>query len=278
MSPLTNLPPRNIQTKRAGESLPIAACGSVSILALHVYDCEAVTSFCTTDAPTAKHTLACARTKRCVEVDPRLLTDTQAYLRRQVAGRVQERTWRQAWDRFHLLYAPLVERIVAACDVPQSDFRDCVQEVWMEIVRKLPSLNYDPQRGRFCSWLSTVTRRKVLHLLRRRGRRTPTVKIDEVELHLCDPDQDPAVIYQRSQEREYVRAAMSELRRRVSPTNYRVLHLYWIDDHSVPEIAERLDLSHQQVWYRNHRTKRKLRRLLEVHGEFDADATPRKPR
>ncbi len=243
-----------------------AAWETVSILTLHVYDTETVAAFCTTDAPTAENTLACAREKHCVEADPQLLADTQAYLRRRVAGRVPERTSRQAWDRFHGLYAPLIDRIVAACGVSPFDFDDCVQEVWMEIVRKLPSLDYDPRRGRFCSWLSIVTRRKVLQLLRRRGRRSAW-KIGEVELGLGDPD--PAVICQRKEERQSVQHALAVLRTQVSAVNYQVLHLTWIDGHSVSEIARRLDLTHQQVWYRHHRTKQKLRRLLEVHGEFD---------
>ncbi len=246
-----------------------AAWQTVSILALHVYDREAVTAFCTADLSLPTNIPHCARAKRCVEADPQLLADTQAYLRRRVAGRAPERTWRQAWDRFHGLYKPLINRIVAACSVSPSDFGDCAQEVWLEIVRKLPSLDYDPQLGRFCSWLSTVTRRKVLQLRRRRGR-MPTLKIDEVALRLCDRDQDPAVICQRKEERQSVHHALAVLRTRVSAVNYQVLHLTWLDGHSASEIAARLDLTRPQVWDRRHRVKRELRRLMEDPCQTEA--------
>ncbi len=58
--------------------------------------------------------------------------------------------------------------------------------------------------------------------------------------------------------------ALAEIQQRVSATTYQVLHLRWLEGRSVVEVAARLDLTPQQVWYRQHRAKQKFRELLEI--------------
>lgn len=53
---------------------------------------------------------------------------------------------------------------------------------------------------------------------------------------------------------------------RAAGIGYRLVHFRWIEGCHVAEVAARLDLTSEQVRYRHHRVKKRLRRLLECHG------------
>ena len=80
----------------------------------------------------------------------------------------------------------------------------------------------------------------------------------------CRRELDPAIVYERHQQVQVVCELLTELERHVSCTNYQVIHLRWIAEYSVAEVASMLDLTPQQVSYRQYRAKAKLRRLLKA--------------
>lgn len=101
-----------------------------------------------------------------------------------------------AWERFVELYAPALRSFVlmVSTDVSEADADDVVQETFVRLVEVLREGGYDPSRARFRTYLSTVVRRLVIDLYRRR-----TVRREErltVESLAAGRDQtaDPAVL------------------------------------------------------------------------------------
>ncbi len=198
------------------------------------------------------------------------LEATRAYLGSLARHATPGPALAEAWDCFYQTYSPLIRRFSLACGVSRTDLDDCVQEVWNEIVQRLPEFCYDPRRGRFRTWLYALVRSKAVDLIRVRTRH-PTVGLPG-EAELRGPDPDPAAQYECHCQQEAVRRALVVLRRRVSQQSYDVLHMYWIEGCSVPEIAAALGLTAGQVRLRHHRVKDKFRRLFgrfssEVHAE-----------
>ena len=75
-------------------------------------------------------------------------------------------------------------------------------------------------------------------------------------------DDDPSVACQRQEDRQLVRQMLAVLRTRVSDSNYRVLHLRWVDGCTNAEISALMNLTQDQVRYHLQRMKRKLKALI----------------
>lgn len=198
------------------------------------------------------------------DMDLELLKAVQIYLGRlgrPVAPGAAEHT---CWERFYRQYDPLIRRLVRSWRLSDADTDDCIQEVWTELIAKLAEVDYNPQRGRFRSWLFTFVRRKVIRFTYRKSRHSNRSLADS-EATLAGRDDDPSTACQRREDRQLVHRMLAVLRTRVSDTNYRVLHLRWIDGRSNAEIAARVNLTQDQVRYHLQRAKRKLRTLIAPH-------------
>jgi RNA polymerase sigma factor (sigma-70 family) len=202
------------------------------------------------------------------DVDLELLRSVQSYLaclgRRQPPGASE----REAWQRFYDQYDAFIRRVVCSSlgkHAFDADADDCVQEVWAELVTKLARASYDPRRGRFAAWLFSFARRKAIRFLRRKARHA-TRSLADPAATLAGRDGDPQAHCERQENRDLVHRMLAQLRGRVSETNYRILHLRWMEGRTSAEIAAAVNVSQDQVRYRLGRMKRKLRALLKAHS------------
>jgi len=194
----------------------------------------------------------------------RLLEDTQMFLRCLASGIKPGVPLGHAWDEFFRLYDPLVRSAVRARGMCWADAEDCVQEVWTAIVTRLPQFEPDPAKGRFRCWIARLIHSRVVDFVRKENRRAARqVALPEEIPSQCDLD--PAAAYYRAQRRRLVRHVLGHLEQQVSQTNYRLIHLRWIEERAVGDVADALGLASEQVWYRHHRVKRRLHVLLEAH-------------
>jgi RNA polymerase sigma-70 factor (ECF subfamily) len=199
------------------------------------------------------------------DIDPALLHDTQAYLVCQIERRHLDWQLLQSWEHFYQIYNPLIRRFAVQCGVPPADFDDCVQHVWVELVRRLHSFRYDPNRCRFRSWLYRIVRGKVIDLHRYQTSH-PTVNLSSSRAaELRSHNADPGACCEQQCQRELVQRVLAKLRRRVSELSYRVLHLRWMEGFTVAEVGACLGLTPRQVWFCEYRLKRKFRCLFDQY-------------
>jgi RNA polymerase sigma-70 factor (ECF subfamily) len=71
----------------------------------------------------------------------------------------------EAWNRFVELYTPLIHHAVQRVGIADSDVPDVVQEVFVLLLRKLPSFEYE-QRKSFRAWLTVIARNKCVDYVR----------------------------------------------------------------------------------------------------------------
>ncbi len=113
---------------------------------------------------------------------------------------------------------------------------DVVQEVFHRLWRQPTS--FDPARGRFISWMMSVTRNRALDELRRRNRRFRSEERDEdPEREIAGGDRfdDPEVGVVLAEMRVVVRAAMT----RLPAAQREVIELAYFGGLTQQEIAER---------------------------------------
>jgi RNA polymerase sigma factor (sigma-70 family) len=198
--------------------------------------------------------------------DTHLLGQAQAYLRCRLERRAPGPELVEAWNAFYRTYSPLIRRFAVHCRVPDAALDDCLQQVWTELLSKLVTFCYEPQRGHFRSWLYALVRRRAIDLLRCRSRHATERLAEAGEAALAAPDGDPAAEYERRCRRGAVHWVLTELRRRVSARSYAMLRMRWMEEHSVQHTAISLGSTPQQVWSREHRAKRQFQRLFVLYA------------
>jgi RNA polymerase sigma-70 factor (ECF subfamily) len=161
--------------------------------------------------------------------------------------------FRVLYQRFGSLVYSTCLRIVRDSQVAE----DVTQEIFLRIWRK-PE-RYVAQRGRFLTWLTSVTRNRAVDEVRSRNRRFrhETASPEEQEREIAGPEtNDPALTAELADQRRLILAAMAGL-----PEEQRqVIELAYFGGLTQAEIAERLSQPLGTVKTRIRLGMRKLRR------------------
>ncbi|MEM7309870.1 MAG: sigma-70 family RNA polymerase sigma factor [Planctomycetota bacterium] len=188
---------------------------------------------------------------------------------RTLLARVRDSSDAEAWERFFELYAPLLERYARARGLGPVDAEEVRDQCLELVVRRMPTFDYDPGRGRFQRWLAALARGKVVdHLRRRREQQPDTQAFGSLEA----PDPGPDELWEESWRREHLRYCLEEARRKESERTFRVFELLLFEGRSAAEVAERTGWTPNQVYKAKHRVLRRVRAALERLGTADGEA------
>lgn len=204
-----------------------------------------------------------------------LLGWAQEYLRSQLETAQPESLVVAAWDEFFRLYDALVRRFAHSQGLRGSDVDDCAQNVWLEVVGRLPEFERPEAQSGLRSWLYAVVRSKTNDFLRRRLRH-PEESLDiarEAGLEPAGQECDPAEAAVRQWERSLLEILLEDLSREISETNARLLRMRCLEGRDTVEVAAELGLSSEQVWYRLHRLIKKLQTRVAVFTGEALDGT-----
>jgi RNA polymerase sigma factor (sigma-70 family) len=185
--------------------------------------------------------------------EPALLNQIRDFLAHRERGRPPTQEQELAWTAFYRSYSCKIRKYAFSCGATEDEIGDCAQEVWTELLLRLRTFQLDPVRGKFDSWLFRIVRGKAADIHRHK-RRAPQTGSD-VWAPAAAPHANPA---RRLEDVEMLTLAWEHLRRRLSECNFRVLQMRLLEERPVNEVAEKLGLSPEQVWYRYHRARREL--------------------
>lgn len=139
--------------------------------------------------------------------------------------------FRTLYDRYANLVYSTSLRVLRDAHMAE----DMVQEVFLRLWRKPES--YLPQKGRFATWLISVTRNRAVDAVRSRNRRYrfETSSPEEQERDVPDVEgEDPALTAELADQRRLVLAAMRDL----PPEQRQVIELAYFGGLTQQEIAE----------------------------------------
>ncbi|MBI3410584.1 MAG: sigma-70 family RNA polymerase sigma factor [Planctomycetes bacterium] len=186
-----------------------------------------------------------------------LLCQAQSYLKHRERNLPADPKLEAAWIDFFELYSPKIRRFAYTCGATEDDIADCLQEVWAELLVRLPTFQLDPKRGKFDTWLFHIVRGKAADLCRCRKSRCLQEFTDALQ-SAVDVRPNPC---HTMEAQEILGLAWDELKRSLSECNFQVLQMRLVEQRPVPEVAEALGLSHEQVWYRYHRARREAEQI-----------------
>lgn len=168
----------------------------------------------------------------------------------------------------HLLdrYEIAVARVVAA-HVPGEHVAEVAHETFIRAYKSLPG--YAPTKP-FINWLTTIATRSCHDFWRQQYRRkeAPACDLSEdgqhfLETALAPQSKDDFDALARQQEaRQLLDLVLDQL----APLDRMILTLTYLEERSVRETADMLDISVPNVKVRAFRAKRKLKSFLKRHG------------
>lgn len=151
---------------------------------------------------------------------------------------------RAAWEEFVAVYGPVVYA------------EDLTQQVFVRLVRALPTFRYRPAAGRFRDWLGTIVRREVARYWRAAGRRhdQPTDP-DELAEHTDGPaDAEWVDAFHAG----VLAAALERCRPRFEPNTWRAFERVWAEHRPAAEVATELGRPLDWVYVAKSRVLRAL--------------------
>jgi RNA polymerase sigma-70 factor (ECF subfamily) len=166
-----------------------------------------------------------------------------------------------AWKEFHDRYVDLIRGFTYRYGLQPADSDDVAQEVLLNLSRSMKGFRYDPSKGRFRSYLKTLTLHTIFRNLRQKRKLKP---LEEIEVEEKAAAVDPEVESQWETEwRHYhIRLAMGRLGKEFNEKDRMAFSEYALMDRSAEETAELLGLSKDQVYQAKSRILKRLSELI----------------
>ena len=171
-----------------------------------------------------------------------------------------------AWDRFALLYSPLLFAFARRAGMNDNDSADVVQDVFVVLMAELPKFEYDAARKNFRGWLKTVTVNKC----RERQRRLNPVAAQggrEGGLSSVVDDATVEAFWEGEYRQRLIDQALRLMQSDFEPQTWQAAWLALTTDRTAAEIGQELGLAEASVWVAKSRVLRKLRQ--EMAGMWD---------
>ena len=173
-----------------------------------------------------------------------------------------------AWREFVELYGPLIHNWCRLLSLPPDAIDDCVQDVFVAVLRSLDQYEAERASGSFRGWLWTVTKRKVIDARRRQTRQweadggsTALNRLHKLPaIEVTDDEQTS-----QDQIRQLLRRAMLQVRSEFESKTWSAFERCVVDGQSTAVVAQELMLTTATVRQYRSRVLRRLRRQLGDH-------------
>lgn len=178
----------------------------------------------------------------------------------------------EAWTEFDRRYGDVVRAFCVEKGLQLADAEDVAQQVFAAVSRQVVGFEYNPERGRFRSWLATVALRAIWKVLSRQGK-SREIPLDEIQLLLQPSDDD----WLRDFSGALVEVAAQRIRAEFSPEEWTVYEQSWQQDVPYVEIARELGRSLSWVYQAKSRVLKRLRQQIAILYDDIACPYPDRP-
>lgn len=200
-----------------------------------------------------------------------LIQKVQEFLRQRVPDAVLT----NIFEDFHRTYTKSLHGMAKDKGFRGAERDDLVQDVWLQVVKHLRSHEWEPRDGGLRGWMYRLLSNKACDAFRAKVRhRLQLAQQTELE---AIADRTPASDEDGWQTRfdgHLLKELMTQLNLDVSPINRRLLTMLWIERRPRSEVARSLQLTPEQIKYRQYRVFGKLRIALAV---FRGEPFPQAP-
>ncbi|MDX2197806.1 MAG: sigma-70 family RNA polymerase sigma factor [Phycisphaerae bacterium] len=175
---------------------------------------------------------------------------------------------RVAWQDFHTRYAELIRGFARRRGLQEADAEDVVQDVLLSLSKAMAGFEYDPARGKFRSYLKTVTQ----HAIFRRFSQNPAAAALSQVGSVADAGSggsDAETAWEAEWREYHMREAWKTVSSEFNDTDLRAFQRYAVAGESVGDVASSLGLSVDAVYQAKSRILRRLGAVIATQVEAE---------
>ena len=181
-----------------------------------------------------------------------------AKTRRTLLDRLRRTSTDEAcWHEFFEAYSKLIFSVARKSGLSHVDSEDIVQVTVLKISKYIDRFEFNPARGKFRNWVCMITKQQIANHYRKANRQSPIGEFESNDPESMPEIEDPVNQWNEIWDSEYIGylngMALSEVKRKVSPKQYQIFHLYCVKDLSVDKIVGILDVSPNEVYLAKNR-------------------------
>lgn len=190
-------------------------------------------------------------------METRIVVNNWARTRRTLLARLRRtRTDEACWSEFFDAYSRLIFSVARKSGLSHGDSEDIVQVTVLKVSQYIDRFEFDPARGKFRNWVCLITKQQIANYYRKANRQPPIQEVEPDDDALLEIE-DPVNQWEEIWKREYLghvnEMVLAEVKRKVSPKQFQIFHLYCIKEHEVTRIAEILDVTPNEVYLAKNR-------------------------
>ena len=188
--------------------------------------------------------------------------------RNSLLVRLADRADQQAWHEFAQIYMPVVYRLAVRKGLQHADAEDLAQQVLTAVSKAIDRWQVDPERAKFRTWLHRIAQNLIINALTRAkpDRGSGDTRTLEHLGHQAAPSEADSELVRTEFRREVFRWAANQIRPEFRGPTWEAFWLTAVENLSVEEVSNRLQLSCGAIYAARSRI---MRRLKEKVSEFD---------
>ena len=173
-----------------------------------------------------------------------------------------------AWREFDRWYGELIVGYCRSCGLQPTDAEDIRQTVMLNLSKAMPKFVYDPQRGRFRSYLRRVVRNAIASQATKPDRKMAALNSAVLDRIGEDETDGADALWEQAWVRHHYRLALHTLRQSCEARTLAVFDRLVAGD-TINQVAEVFDMSYDAVLRNRQRVRDRLRNIIadQVRGE-----------
>jgi RNA polymerase sigma-70 factor (ECF subfamily) len=184
--------------------------------------------------------------------------------------RIRDARDSRSWDQFVELYTPLLYRFALKQGLQNADAEDITQEVLTAVSHAIGRLEYDPQQGKFRSWLFTIARNKIAN--QRLKRKTHPAGSGDSGMHAAlqnhpAPTSEEEALWEREYEQRLFQWAAEQVRALFQPETWQAFWSTAVEDQPVAQVAQTLGISVGAVYIAKSRVLARMKDKIQELGD-----------
>ena len=186
--------------------------------------------------------------------------------RHSLLQRVRRSPQDDSWKEFVGIYSPFIRGYLCRMGLPDEDVDDIQQEVLHILVKELPRFDHNGRPGAFRAWLRNVVGYRLRTFRRSPARRQLGLggsDYDQLADQLADENSDLSRAWEREHNQFLVQSLMEMVAGRFDAKTLQAFRRTFLDERSIRETADELEMSVNAVVIARTRVLKVLRDLGE---------------
>lgn len=200
--------------------------------------------------------------------------------RLSLLNRLKQGSANRDWEQFYSKYSTVILSFARKQGLDEHTASDALQETMMVVMRKLPSFEYDAERGRFRNWLMTIVANKAREARRRSHAdkllsmdAPPEEGADSLHDRLAADEPGASENLEEAWRQTLIEEALSRVLSdpRTKPESVAVFRACALENRPVAEVAAQFGLQENAVYQIKNRLMTRLKDLIAAMETGEAD-------